>query len=461
MSEIGAIDPWVNLSMLGGQPPPDWLVRVKEDYFKGGEDFMRELSPEELIAQMDAAGVEKAILSIQVEAPQSAVLDCVKLYPDRLFLAAGCDPTRHMKSCWALEDLAAEYPVVMARVVPFIYDIPPDHRDYYPLYAKCCDLDLPISINTGIPGPPKPGECQHPMHLDRVCYDFPRLRVSMAHGADPWWDVAIRLMLKYKGLHLMTSAYLPRYFPEELIHFMNTRGQDKIIYASDHPVLSMERCLSSARELDCARACWINSFAIMPRSSSFQSVCLAGAEARRRKRVDPFVLAHCGGFAYAESSANSKKGLPPMSLSLQEISDRIEIDDLLKRYTSAIDGKDYALLDTCFLPDAHVDYVSSGGIAGAYPEVRAWLEKALAIFSASVHSITNSEVELDGDRAKSRTVVHNPMVFPGEKASQIFTVFAYYHDELVRTEEGWRIARRIEEQILLDGNLPGGVPAGD
>ena len=150
-----------------------------------------------------------------------------------------------------------------------------------------------------------------------------------------------------------------------------------------------------------------------------------------------------------------------MSLSIQEISDRIEIDDLLKRYTSAIDGKDYALLDTCFLPDAHVDYVSSGGIAGAYPEVRAWLEKALAIFSASVHSITNSEVELDGDRAKSRTVVHNPMVFPGEKASQIFTVFAYYHDELVRTEEGWRIARRIEEQILLDGNLPGGAPAGD
>ena len=79
MSEIGAIDPWVNLSMLGGQPPPDWLVRVKEDYFKGGEDFMRELSPQELIAQMDAAGVEKAILSLQVEAPQSNVLDCVKL----------------------------------------------------------------------------------------------------------------------------------------------------------------------------------------------------------------------------------------------------------------------------------------------------------------------------------------------------------------------------------------------
>ena len=250
MAQIPAIDPWVNLSMLGGQPPPDWLVRVKEDYFKAGDDFLRELSADELIAQMDAAGVERAVLSLSLEAPQSAVLDCVKQYPDRLFLAAVCDPTAHMKTCWALEEMQAQQPVVMARVVPFLHDLPPNHRDYYPLYAKCCDLDLPISINTGIPGPPMPGECQNPMHLDRVCLDFPKLRICMAHGADPWWGVALRLMLKYKGLHLMTSAFAPKYFPPELIHFMNTRGADKILYASDHPVLSMERCLSEARDLD-------------------------------------------------------------------------------------------------------------------------------------------------------------------------------------------------------------------
>jgi predicted TIM-barrel fold metal-dependent hydrolase len=250
MSDVLAIDPWVNLSMLGGQAPPEWLLRVKEDYFKAGDDFLRELSPDELIRQMDAAGVEKAILSVSLQAPQASVLECVKRDPDRFFLAVVCDPTAHMKTCWALEDLVAEQPVVMARVVPFMHDLPPNHRDYYPLYAKCCDLDLPISINTGIPGPPMPGECQHPMHLDRVCLDFPKLRVCMAHGADPWWSVALRLMLKYKRLYLMTSAYLPRYFPAELIHFMNTRGQEKIIYASDHPVLSMERCILAARELD-------------------------------------------------------------------------------------------------------------------------------------------------------------------------------------------------------------------
>ena len=95
-----------------------------------------------------------------------------------------------------------------------------------------------------------PGEYQHPMHLDRVCLDFPQLKVCMAHGADPWWNEAVRLMIKYQHLHLMTSAYLPKYFPPELIHYMNTRGQAKILYASDHPVLSMERCIEEAQKLD-------------------------------------------------------------------------------------------------------------------------------------------------------------------------------------------------------------------
>ena len=146
-----------------------------------------------------------------------------------------------------------------------------------------------------------------------------------------------------------------------------------------------------------------------------------------------------------------------MTLTLQQVSDRIEIDDLLIRYTRAIDTQDWDLLDTVFTPDAHVDYVSSGGIAGAYPEVREWLGKALSIFPVTLHAITNSEIELDGDRAKGRTLVTNPMVMPGEGEKQIFTVYAYYHDELLRTVEGWRIAQRVEEQVLLAGDVPAGL----
>lgn len=144
-----------------------------------------------------------------------------------------------------------------------------------------------------------------------------------------------------------------------------------------------------------------------------------------------------------------------MPLSLQQISDRIEIQDLLTRYTVAIDTKDWSLLDTCFLPDAAVDYTATGGIKGRYPEVRAWLEKALAPFPVTVHYISNSTVELDGDRASSRTYVINPMGFPNPDGSlHMFTVGGYYVDELVRNADGWRIAKRVEESAFLDGTLP-------
>ena len=144
-----------------------------------------------------------------------------------------------------------------------------------------------------------------------------------------------------------------------------------------------------------------------------------------------------------------------MALSLQDISDRIEINDLLIRYSKAIDQKDWKLLDTVFTPDAEVDYVSSGGIKGSYPEARAWLEKALAIFPITVHFVTNSEVTLAGDRASARTAVYNPMFFKNPDGTlHHFAVGAYYVDELVRTKGGWRIAKRREDQAFMEGALP-------
>jgi predicted TIM-barrel fold metal-dependent hydrolase len=155
-----------------------------------------------------------------------------------------------MKAVRALEMFTRDYSGVLARITPFYLDVPPNDAIYYPVYAKCVELDLPITINTGIPGPPAPGECQHPMHLDKVCLHFPELKLVMAHGADPWWAEACRLMLKYHNLYMMTSAYLPKYFPPELIQFMNTRGKKKVMFASDHPAIQMERCLDEALALD-------------------------------------------------------------------------------------------------------------------------------------------------------------------------------------------------------------------
>ena len=249
MSQPRVIDTWVNVSMAA-TGRPDYLVRVSEDYFKRGDEMFRDLSIAELIEAMDAAGVEKAIIATTAEKPSPHALSFPQAHPDRFALSAQLDPRRGMKAVRALEAIARDQPVVLARITPFLYNLPPDDRAYYPVYAKCIELDLPIAINTGLPGPPLPGACQDPMHLDEVCVFFPELKLVMAHGADPWWQLAIRLMLKYKNLHLMTSAYAPKYFPPELLQYMNTRGQDKIIFASDHPVLSMERCIAEAQALD-------------------------------------------------------------------------------------------------------------------------------------------------------------------------------------------------------------------
>ncbi|HZS41556.1 MAG TPA: amidohydrolase family protein [Polyangia bacterium] len=244
-----AIDAFVNVNM-GSMERPDYLQRVAEDYFKRADEIFKDLSIAELLDVMDRCGVEKSVLSLRAQAPSKQVLAFTEARPDRFVLAAYLDPRRGMPALRELEAVVRAHPVVLARLVPFMLNLPPDDRVYYPVYAKCIELNLPVSVNTGIPGPPAPGKCQDPMFLDEVCLFFPELKLIMAHGADPWWQIAIRLMLKYQNLYLMTSAYAPRYFPPELLQFMNTRGQHKIMFASDHPVLSMERCIKEAQALD-------------------------------------------------------------------------------------------------------------------------------------------------------------------------------------------------------------------
>jgi len=136
---------------------------------------------------------------------------------------------------------------------------------------------------------------------------------------------------------------------------------------------------------------------------------------------------------------------------LAAIVDRLAIQDLLVRYCRAIDTKDWDLLDTVFVPDAHVDYTSSGGVKGPYPEVRAWLAQVLPNFPMSQHSVTNFEIAVTGDRATSRAYFYNPMGRPKpEGGVSLFFVGGYYVDELLRTKDGWRITQRLEQQAWVD-----------
>jgi predicted TIM-barrel fold metal-dependent hydrolase len=243
-----AIDCWVNPSTGLSDYRPDYLVRVARDYFKREQEIFAHTPLEELLRQMDAAGVERAIITMDPHAPEP-VAEIARAFPGKFICSTVVDPMAGMEALRLLERLVARHGLRLARVVPFLVGRAPNDKVYYPVYAKCIELDLPISINTGIPGPPMPAEPQRPLHLDEVCLFYPELRIVMAHGADPWWGEAIRLMLKYPNLYMMTSAYAPKYLPQELIHFMNTRGQHKVLFASDHPVLSFARCLAEAEAL--------------------------------------------------------------------------------------------------------------------------------------------------------------------------------------------------------------------
>jgi predicted TIM-barrel fold metal-dependent hydrolase len=120
--------------------------------------------------------------------------------------------------------------------------VPISDRRYYPVFQACVDIDVPIILNAGIPGPRVPGACQDVMHFDQVCYDFPELRVVMRHGAEPWQELAVKLMLKWPNLYYMTSGFAPRYYPQEILDFVNTRGRDKVMYAGYFPMgLSLRR----------------------------------------------------------------------------------------------------------------------------------------------------------------------------------------------------------------------------
>jgi hypothetical protein len=230
------------------------MLKVRDDYFKGPQSLYEQVEMSQLLEEMDEHGVERAILMDNLTTPSITARKFVVERPDKFSLAVGgINLLRPVVGLAELAVLHQTMPVSYTAVGPSFWgdgQYPPSDAVYYPLYAKCAELGLPLCINTGIPGPPIPGDVQNPIHLDRVCVRFPELKLCMMHGADPWWDTAIRLLLKYQNLRLMTSAWSPKRLPESLLHYMRTRGKNKVIFASDWPVLRQSRVVPEALALD-------------------------------------------------------------------------------------------------------------------------------------------------------------------------------------------------------------------
>ncbi|MEC3917514.1 nuclear transport factor 2 family protein [Nocardia sp. CDC153] len=137
-------------------------------------------------------------------------------------------------------------------------------------------------------------------------------------------------------------------------------------------------------------------------------------------------------------------------LSLQEISDRLEIEDLMVRYSHAVDTHQWELLDEIFTTDAHIDYTAMGGPAGDVESTKKFLATVMPNFSAFQHLIANSSIRVEGDHATARTMCHNPMlVTSGDGTRQLMLCGLWYHDTFLRVNGEWRIQQRIEEKSYM------------
>jgi uncharacterized protein len=202
------------------------------------------------LRQMDRFGIEQALVGTGPE---------VKDHPDRFLPSTAVDPNRGMEAVYDLVRDHELYGIKAATWFPAGGNpqVPINDKRVYPIYAKCIELDIPIFVCAGVPGPRLPMLCQHVELIDEVCWFFPELKFVMRHGAEPWTDLAVKLMLKWPNLYYSTSAFAPRYYPKAIIDYANTRGADKIIYAGYFPMgLTLDRIFSELEDVPFKDEVW-------------------------------------------------------------------------------------------------------------------------------------------------------------------------------------------------------------
>jgi len=216
------------------------------------------------IKKMDQAGIERSLLiavragDIRVpesfEIPYKRVYDVCSQNPDRFSGLAGVDPFRGMEGLNDLETAVKEYGFVGAHLYPHWCELPPNHRKYYPYYAKCCELGIPIMMQVGhnliysknrrLPSVGKP------IYLDQVAIDFPELKLIGIHIGIPWTEEMISMCWKHENVYTAGDAYAPKYWPEAFIHYANSYGKHKVMFGTDWPVIDPIRAVDEFNNLN-------------------------------------------------------------------------------------------------------------------------------------------------------------------------------------------------------------------
>ena len=268
---IGAIDLMLNVP---GEDQRGWyefmrplfLDRDSRERFEMPAEYMFKdiprVGPQDdyvayTVREMDRHGIARAMVG--VDGSPSPNLDAIRRHPDRFFASYHANPNRGMDEVRTIVRLHRELGLKAITAFPsgLCPQVPIDDKKWFPIYAKCVELDLPICVCVGVPGPRLPMAPQKVELLDEVCWFFPELKLVMRHGGEPWTDLAVKLMLKYPNLSYSTSAFAPRHYPRAVIDFANTRGTDQVMYAGYFPMgLSLERIFRELPEVPFKDAVW-------------------------------------------------------------------------------------------------------------------------------------------------------------------------------------------------------------
>ena len=263
--EILAIDAVVNpynAEAISQRPP--WRDAFYDDKIGVAETTSRGVELDEMLRRMDSAGIERAFLVAAkcgplghpscYHLPLEVVNRALALHPERFFGLYGVDPTQGMTAVYELQRAVEELGYIGAHGYPHWFELPIDHARWYPIYAKCCELDVPIQHQIGqslVYASDYP--CRsvgQPITMDAVACDFPELKLIGIHVGIPWVEEAIAMAWKHANVYLGCDAHSPRYWPQSFVHYLNSYGQDKVIFGTDFPVLDFERTRTEIEALE-------------------------------------------------------------------------------------------------------------------------------------------------------------------------------------------------------------------
>lgn len=209
------------------------------------------------LSAMDRFGIGTALLGFDGDSPDA--VRALREYPDRFVAELFVDPNRGMDEVRRVERLHRELDLrgvsgFGAGVVP---QVPIGDKRWYPIYAKCVELGLPIFSCVGVPGPRVPMMAQHVRELDELLRDFPELVFVVRHGGEPWVDEIVAMMRRHPNLHYSTTAFAPRYYPDEILEFANGAGADQVLYGGYFPAgLTLDRIFAELPNLPLSDEVW-------------------------------------------------------------------------------------------------------------------------------------------------------------------------------------------------------------